>query len=92
MVYFRVRKSVPLSVRRQGYIYYKSLCYPELPERAKRRIAELCSLAGGEYAAALQEYVTTDRSATAVCLRHHISRGTLERAVRKYYRMWPRSL
>lgn len=82
---FRYKKSVPVSYERQGYIYFKSRCYGELPDREKRRILKLCAQAGGEYRQALFDYVTTDESATSVCLRHHLSRSTLERAARRYY-------
>lgn len=82
---FRYKKSVPVSYERQGYIYFKSRCYQELTEKEKHRIFNLCMKAGGEYCQALFEYVTTDESATSVCLRHHLSRSTLERIVRKYY-------
>lgn len=82
---FRYKKSVPVSYERQGYIYFKSRCYQELPVKEKHRILNLCMEAGGEYYQALFEYVTTDKSATSVCLRHHLSQSTLLRAVRKYY-------
>ena len=88
---FRVKKSINVSEKRQGYIYYVSLLYPELPENRKRKLRELCSQAGGEYAAAVMEFVTTDHGAVEVSLRHHISRETLDRAVRRYYEMFPKN-
>ena len=42
--------------------------------------------------AALFEFVTTDAGAQAVCLRHHLSPSTLERAVRRYYEAFPRKI
>ena len=87
---FRFRKSVALPRERQGYIYYKSLCFRHLKERERDRLTRLCSQAGGEYADALFEFVTADVSATAICMRHHLSRSTLERCVRKYYLMFPK--
>ena len=87
---FRFRKSVPLPYERQGYIYYKSLCFKRLSKREKDRLIKLCSDAGGAYSAALFEYMTSAATADAVCLRHYISRSTLERAVRKYYIKFPR--
>ena len=89
---FRYKKSIPLSYERQGYIYFSSRLYEEMPERAQRTIEELCHRCGGEYHRALLEFVTTDAGATGVCLRHHLSPSTLERAVRRYYQRFPRKL
>lgn len=87
---FRYKKSVGGSYERQGYIYFVSLCYKDLPERKRERIRRLCREVGGEYERALLEFVTTDTTATAVCTRHYLSRSTLERIVRKYYKTFPR--
>lgn len=35
---FRYKKSVPVSYERQGYIYFSSLLYREMPEKAQRKI------------------------------------------------------
>lgn len=86
---FRFKKAVPVSYERQGYIYFKSRCYRDLPEAEQQRIVNLCLASGGEYYQALFEFVTTDDGATAVCMRHHLSRSTLERVVRCYYTNWP---
>ena len=32
---FRYKKSVPVSYERQGYIYFSSLLYREMPEKAQ---------------------------------------------------------
>lgn len=66
--------------------------YPELSENRKAAIRECCRLAGGEYADAVFEFVTSDDGATAICLRHHLSRETLDRAVRRYYLAFPKNL
>lgn len=86
---FRFKKSVPVSYERQGYIYFKSLCYKDLPRQDQHRLLNLCLEAGGEYYQPLFEFVTSNEGATAICLRHHLSRSTLERAVRKYYAEFP---
>lgn len=86
---FRYKKSVGGSYARQGYIYFASLRYRELPERRQETIRQLCRECGGEYADALLEFVTTDRGAVAVCVEHHLSQSTLERAVRRYYQEFP---
>lgn len=43
---FRYKKSIPVSYERQGYIYFSSLLYRELPEVAQRKILNLCLEAG----------------------------------------------
>lgn len=82
---FRFKRSVPLSYEQQGYIYFLSLLYKQLPLKKQKAITELCYTAGGEHHQALFEFVTTDAGAEAVCARHFLSRSTLERAVRRYY-------
>lgn len=89
---YRYKRSISCSYARQGYIYFVSQLYKELPVQDQRRIENLCAKVGGEYRDALFEYVTTDTTATAVCMRHYLSRSTLERVVRKYYKSFPRKL
>lgn len=86
---FRFKRSVPVSYDWQGYIYFTSRLYHELPETEQEAIRDLCSECGGEHADALFEFVTTDSGATSVCMRHYLSRSTLERAVRRYYEAYP---
>lgn len=86
---FRYKKSVPLSYDRQGYIFFLSRLYDQMPEEKRRMILELCDEAGGEHSKALFMFVTTDISATAICARYFLSRSTLERVVRKYYMIFP---
>ena len=73
---FRYKKSIPVSYERQGYIYFTSLLYWELPKRTQEKILNLCIAAGKENYQALFEFVTTDAGAQAVCLRHHLSPST----------------
>ena len=89
---FRFKKSVPVSYERQGYVYFASLLYREMPEQAQQEILNLCLECGGEYYQALFEFVTTDAGATSVCMKHYISRSTLERAVRRYYERFPQGI
>lgn len=86
---YRYKKSVGGSYARQGYIYFASLRYRELPRRRQETIRRLCQECGGEYADALLEFVTTEHGAVAVCMAHHLSQSTLERAVRRYYQEFP---
>ncbi|MGN1120988.1 MAG: hypothetical protein ACI4RV_01395 [Eubacteriales bacterium] len=89
---FREFKGVRVEYNRQGYIFFISRLYKELPESEKRMIESLCEKCGEEYSAALFEFVTTDRTATSVCMRHYISKGTLYRCVRRYYESFPRKI
>lgn len=89
---FRYKKSINVPYDRQGYIYFLSRSYRELPERRKEIIRDLCEECGGEYSEALLEFVTTSAGAVAVCMRHHLSESTLERVVKKYYETFPRRL
>ena len=89
---FRYRKGVPLSYDRQAYIYYCSRLYRTMSEKKQTRIRQLCRDAGGQHAAALLDLVTGKLTATEVCGKHYISQSTLDRAVRKYYMLFPREL
>ena len=89
---FRYKKSVPVSYERQGYIYFASRLYRELTEEQQHKLLNLCLQCGGEHYQALFEFVTTDAGATAVCMKHFLSRSTLERAVRRYYESFPQNL
>ena len=82
---FRHQKSIPLSYERQGYIYFTSRMYAELPERRRRKIRELCTEHGDEYADALLEFMTTDQGETEICMRYNLSQSTLRRAKRRCY-------
>lgn len=82
---FRFKRSIPVNYDRQGYIYFTSRLFRDLPERKRQEILDLCQECGGEYRDALLEFVTTDATATEICMKHNVSRSTLERAVRRYY-------
>lgn len=86
---FRYKKSAAVSYERQGYIYFVSRLYRELPAARQRAILNLCVECGGEYHRALFDFVTTDSGATGICMEHNISRSTLERVVRRYYERFP---
>ena len=90
---YRFKRSIPVSSDRQGYIYFRSRLYKELPEREQKKIVNLCLKTGrGDYYKPLFEFVTTDVGATAVCMRYCLSRSTLERIVRQYYIEFANSL
>lgn len=89
---FRFKRSVPVSYDRQGYIYFYSRLFRTLPAKKQARIRYLCQDAGGQYSEALLDYVTGNMSAPEVCAKYYISQSTLDRVVRKYYVIFPRSL
>lgn len=86
---FRYKSSIPVSYERQGYIYFTSRLYRELPERSQERIRTLCRQAGGEHWEALLEYVTAGASADSICTKHHLSYSSLLRAARRYFKLFP---
>lgn len=89
---FRFKSGVNVDYNRQGYIYFASLQYKALPPEDQKKILNLCLECGGEYYRALFEFVTTDTTATAIALKHYISKQTLYRAVKKYYESFPAKL
>ena len=66
--------------------------YRKLDAAAQKKIRNLCAECGGEYHRALFEFVTTDATATAVCMKHCLSKSTLHRMVRRYYEDFPKKL
>lgn len=89
---FRFKRGVDADYDRQGYIYFVSRRYKHLSEGDQHTILDLCLEHGGEHYQALFEFVTTDATATALCMKHYISKATLYRAVRKYYEGFPATL
>ena len=90
---FRYKKSIPVPYARQGYIFFTSKLYKELPPAAQQKIVNLCLECGRENYRALFEFVTTDAGVVAVCMKHYIaSETTLYRMVREYYQKFPKFL
>lgn len=90
---FRYKRGIRLSYARQGYIYFTSLHYSALSEQQQETIRRLCIDAGGVNSEALFEFVTTEKTATEICIRHFIaSRTTLYRAAAKYYLSFPKQV
>lgn len=89
---FRYKKGIGVSYNRQGYIYFASRMYRELPVGKRKKLEALCDQCGGENSRALLDFVTTDAGADVVCDRHYLSRSTLHRMVRRYYREFPETL
>lgn len=86
---FRFKKSINVGYDRQGYIYFISKAYSSLSPSRQKTIWNHCLRCGGENYKALFQFVTTGAGAETICLQNHLSRSTLERAVRKYYKEFP---
>ena len=87
---FRYKRGIRASYARQIYIYGTSLNYKNLSVAQQEKIRKLCEKSAGIYAEALFDFVTTDATAVAVCMKHHIaSRTTLYHAVKIYYENFP---
>lgn len=90
---FRYKRGIPVSYEWQGYVYFKSLRYSELPESEQMRIRRLCLEVCKFNHDALLEHVTTGASVKDVCAKHHIaSPTTIYRALRRYYLRFPQDL
>ena len=89
---FRYKAGIRVSYKRQGYIYFTSLRYDELPEVKQREIRRLCRECGGQYSKALFTAVTTETSIDLICDTHYISRETLKRMKKAYYERFPKEL
>ena len=89
---FRYKRGVPIPYNRQGYIYFQSRLYKELPSKDRAKIDQICKDAAGQYWRAVLEFVTTSANATYIEQKHHLSKATLHRYVQKYYMIFPRKL
>ncbi len=86
---FRYKYGLKVAYYRQGYIYFVSRNYKNLPKAKRERIETHCRRVGGEYWKALFDFVTKDIGSVAICARHYISSSTLERMVKRYYEEFP---
>ena len=90
---FRFKRAIKVPYVRQGYIYFKSLRYQNLPAREQERIRHLCDKVAGYNGQALLEHVTTGELVRTVCQRHYIaSPTTLYRALKRYYEWFPEDM
>lgn len=84
---FRYKRETDVSYEDQGYIFFLSQRYKLLPSKTKEIIKQACRDAAGNAHKAVFEYVTTDCDSAFICARHALSESTLERMVRRYYRI-----
>lgn len=86
---FRYKKSAAsVSYNRQGYIYFYSLLYDEVPEAGRKHIEAVAAEAGGEHAEAVLQYVTSNDGEVKICEKYKLERSTLHRAVARYYELF----
>jgi len=82
---FRFKKGIEVEYDLQGYIYFTSRRFRKLPKGQQALIRSLVREVAPGYEKALLEFLTTDSSAVAVCMKYHLSESTLERLARRYY-------
>lgn len=86
MMGFRYRPGLGVPYERQGLVYFTSRCYKDQPQRVRKKIDRLCRECGGDHADALRAFVTTDTEMSVICRKFFLSKSTLYRVVRRYYR------
>ena len=92
MTRFRYNECLGIPYDLQGHIYFHSKRYKQLEKEEKEVIDAACQWAGGQYANALKQYVTTNKKDVAVCQRFYMSRNTLLRTVANYYKYMAQSI
>lgn len=85
---FRKLQGVPLPEVKQGLIYYTCINFSEQPYYIQQKIIKLCESAGGEYARALFELLTTGAEILPMAQKHYVSEETLRRKRRDFYKSW----
>ena len=68
---FKYRKSMKLSYRQQGYIFFRCQMVGKLATEEQRIIKEACDKTG--FGDAVYEYITTDASSVYISQKHYIS-------------------
>ena len=90
MKHFRMLEIPGISYNRQGYIYFASMMYAELPPEDQEELDDHCRRVGGVYWKALRDLMCTQKPITRVIREHHIgSETTLYRLRRTYYEKFP---
>ena len=84
---FRYKRETDVSYADQGYIFFLSKRYSQMTSKEKSIIRQACRDAAGSAHRAVFDYVTSDCDSAWICARHAISESTLERMVRRYYRI-----
>ena len=89
MYRFKYKKGIPLPYNRQGYVYFVSKNYRQLPPQRRRMIDRLIEQIGGSFAEALRAYILGQANYTAIEAKYHCSASQLYRLVKEYYLKFP---
>ena len=82
---FKKKRGIHIDYPNQGLIYFTCLTYKTQSERVKKRIRKICDLTGGANADALFDFLTTEKSATEIALKHYVSESTLYKLRQNFY-------
>lgn len=85
---FKKMRSIDLPYNKQGEIYFTCINYKGQPKRTRDKIDRMCREIGGVYAPALFDFVTTEKSCTAVALEYFVDESVLYRMRRTFYMRW----
>jgi len=90
MASFRKMRGCKKPEKVQGLIFYTCLDYRNQPKHIQQKIDRLCLAAGGQYAAALKEFLlhADRRSPDGIAMEYYCSANTLYAARRRFYNMW----
>ena len=87
-MHFKKMSGVHLPYNSQGLVFFLCKTYEMQPQRIKSKIDRLCHNLGGEYADALFEFLTSDKSAIYISLKYYISESTLYKLRRIFFNMF----
>ena len=85
---FKKRRGIDIDYAMQGLICFTCLTFESQPKRIKERIIKICESVAGDKSDALFELLTTDKSVTAVAMKHYVSESTLSSLRAKFYMRW----
>ena len=82
---FRMLPQVKRSYDEQGYIFFFTRLYPQLPQEDRESIESLCKSVAGDSWEALLDFIRSDDYKAKVAMKHNVSRRTLIRWRAEYY-------
>lgn len=82
---FRMLPQVKRSYDEQGYIFFFTRLYPQLPQEDREWIEALCKDIAGKSWTALLDYIRSDDYKTKVALKNNISVMTLNQWRAEYF-------
>ena len=81
---FKYRKSMKLTYRQQGYVFFRCQNIGKLTESEQREIRAACDKTN--YGDAVYEYITTDAESVYICNRYYLSHTLLARKTAQVFR------